>query len=142
MLVKEIYHQIKRKIDANPKVHKSKLFETLKFNKKEELARLNLSINFISMMGRLFVGEMKDDIENGLGIGGSGDDCYLGTWADGKAHGKGKYQDPSGNQYIGDYVGDEKHGYGIDIFKNGDRYEGFFVHDERSGFGIYSFKNG
>ena len=62
MLVKDIYYQIKRKAEVNPKVNKAKLFETLKINKKEDLARMKLSINLISMVGRFFVGETKDDI--------------------------------------------------------------------------------
>ena len=129
-------------MESNTKLNKPRFFGGFKEKMKADLTRLNFSINLIHVADRIYAGEVKKGLENGLGCGGSGNDCYIGDWLEGKAHGKGKYMDPSGNQFIGSYVNDEKHGYGIDIFKNGDRYEGFFVRDERSGFGIYSFKNG
>jgi hypothetical protein len=56
-------------------------------------------------------------------------------------HGRGVYNDTSGNIYDGDWVKGQKCGEGVMEYANGDIYEGTWKDDVRNGKGIMIYKN-
>lgn len=65
----------------------------------------------------------------------------LGTFVNGMAIGKGKYEHPDGCIYQGDIYMNKKNGKGVEKFDNGDYFVGEFESGERKS-GIYTSIDG
>ena len=92
-------------------------------------------------------GECKDGYVHGQGTlqwykNGEPKGIYVGSFSQGKFHGKGIYTWPNGSKYDGEYKDDKKHGKGIFTWSNGDKYDGEYKDDKFHGKGIYTFANG
>ena len=69
-------------------------------------------------------------------------DKYVGTFKDGKKHGKGKYTSPDGFVYEGQFKNDKYHGQGINILPGGMKYTGEFKNDQWDGKGTLIYPDG
>jgi len=70
---------------------------------------------------------------------------YIGDWANGKRHGKGKLNVINGDVYEGDFVESKRHGYGVYSFSKpikGVIYKGEWAEDLRHGNGAAEWPDG
>ncbi|OMJ81013.1 hypothetical protein SteCoe_18628 [Stentor coeruleus] len=89
-----------------------------------------------------YLGEMQDDMKDGIGVFKNNDDIYIGRWRDDEKHGKGIYYHKAGEVYVGEYIRDIYDGRGELRFANGDTYTGEFRQGEISGYGKKRLING
>jgi hypothetical protein len=68
---------------------------------------------------------------------------YVGTWKNGKRHGRGIHYDYNDvKKYEGEWQLGKKQGFGRQYFDNGDWYEGEFYQDKIKGRGTMHYANG
>ena len=92
-------------------------------------------------------GECKDGYVHGQGTlqwykNEKPNEIYVGSFSQGKMHGKGIYTGADGRKYDGEFKDDKLHGKGILTWANGNKYDGEFKDSKMHGKGIYTFANG
>ena len=93
--------------------------------------------------GNKYVGEWKDDKQNGQGTYTFLDgEKYVGEWKDDKKDGQGTYTFLDGGKYVGEYKDDKKDGQGTYTFLDGEKYVGEWKDNKSNGQGTYTFSPG
>lgn len=85
----------------------------------------------------LYVGELDSERYHGIAYAEYKNECYLGTFRDGKMHGDGVLTYSNGDVYYGKYINDCREGRGTYYFANGDYYIGEWKENQRHGNGRY-----
>ena len=67
---------------------------------------------------------------------------YKGKWKDGKKQGKGTLTFTNGKKYVGNWKDNKKNGQGTETLSNGDKYEGNWKDEKINGKGTYTNPNG
>ena len=70
------------------------------------------------------------------------DAIYMGTFINGKRHGKGVMRYRNGRQYEGYWERDLRDGKGFERYPNGNTYFGHFKKGKANGKGVYTWANG
>ena len=87
-------------------------------------------------------GEIKYDIDNGLGIGVTKDGRkYEGEYFNGLCDGIGIFYSDEFN-HMGEFKNGKANGFGIKKYKNGTQYEGEWINDDGTGIGIITYEDG
>ena len=92
-------------------------------------------------------GECKDGYVHGQGTlqwykNEKPNEIYVGSFSQGKIHGKGIYTGADGRKYDGEFKDDKLHGKGILTWADGDKYDGEWKDGKRLGKGIYTGADG
>lgn len=92
-------------------------------------------------------GECKDGYVHGQGtlqwyINGKPNDIYVGSYSQGKMHGKGIYTGASRYKYDGEYKDNKQHGKGIYTWANGSKYDGEYKDNNLHGLGKLTLVKG
>lgn len=92
-------------------------------------------------------GECKDGYVHGQGTlqwykNGKPNESYVGSYSQGKRHGKGIYTWASGGKYDGEYKDGKMHGKGIYTWANGSKYDGEQKDNKRHGLGKLTLVKG
>jgi len=93
--------------------------------------------------GEKYVGEFKDDKQNGQGTHTWPDgQKYVGEYKDDKPNGQGTMTWPTGQKYVGEFKDENPNGQGTATFPSGEKYVGKFKDGSYSGQGTHTFPNG
>ncbi|XP_023331834.1 phosphatidylinositol 4-phosphate 5-kinase 5 [Eurytemora carolleeae] len=92
--------------------------------------------------GDKYLGQWKQNLQQGLGSLYSRTGVYVGEWIKGLQEGNGTALYNNGNKYTGQFSQGFKDGFGVFQVVNGDVYTGRFKKGMRDGEGIESFYNG
>ena len=93
--------------------------------------------------GDRYVGEWKDDKQNGQGTYTHADgEKYVGEWKDDKRNGQGTSTFANGEKHVGEWKNDKRNGQGTQTFANGIKYVGEFQNGKRNGQGTSYNTNG
>jgi len=93
--------------------------------------------------GRRYLGEVKGDLPEGLGIMAFPDGgYYAGEWREGKRNGLGTLTLPDAQKYTGEWASDLFHGRGMDVYPDGKTYEGEFKEGRYEGQGTLTLADG
>ena len=100
-------------------------------------------INNEKYMGKIYIGEWKNDLRNGKGVETWNDgERFVGNFKNDKREGYGIYYHSNGDIYEGNYKNGKTEGFGVEYYSNGDKYEGRFKNGNKEGQGVYYFENG
>ena len=100
-------------------------------------------INNEKYMGKIYIGEWKNDLRNGKGVETWNDgERFVGNFKNDKREGYGIYYYSNGDIYEGNYKNGKTEGFGVEYYSNGDKYEGRFKNGNKEGQGVYYFENG
>ena len=100
-------------------------------------------INNEKYMGKIYIGEWKNDLRNGKGVETWNDgERFVGNFKNDKREGYGIYYFSNGDIYEGNWKNGKKEGFGVDYYTDGDKYEGRFKNGNKEGQGVYYFENG
>ena len=100
-------------------------------------------INNEKYMGKIYIGEWKNDLRNGKGVETWKDgERFVGNFKNDKREGYGIYYYSNGDIYEGNYKNGKTEGFGVEYYSNGDKYEGRFKNGNKEGQGVYYFENG
>ena len=100
-------------------------------------------INNEKYMGKIYIGEWKNDLRNGKGVETWNDgERFVGNFKNDKREGYGIYYFSNGDIYEGNYKNGKTEGFGVEYYSNGDKYEGRFKNGNKEGQGVYYFENG
>jgi len=106
-------------------------------------------IKYIYKNGNCYIGESKNQLQNGKGIlkdkDKDGRILYKGFFEEGKIQGFGMYYYyEKGNYYVGEWKNGLKHGFGIIYYDENKKtkYIGTFENDKYNGYGEELYKNG
>ena len=93
--------------------------------------------------GDKYVGEYKDDKQNGQGTYMFSDGSkYVGEYKDDKRNGQGTYTFANGIKYVGEYKDGKYNGQGTYTLANGAKYVGEWKNGERNGQGTFRDSSG
>ena len=100
-------------------------------------------INNEKYMGKIYIGEWKNDLRNGKGVETwKSGNRFVGDFINDKREGYGIYYFSDGGRYEGNWKNGKKEGFGVDYYTDGDRYEGKWKNGKRDGQGVYYYRNG
>ncbi|NXT12448.1 R10B2 protein, partial [Prunella fulvescens] len=89
--------------------------------------------------GSVYEGSIKDGLRHGYGVFRSGTHpiSYIGSWCNGKRHGKGyiSYDQEQTSWYSGDWVNNVREGWGFRRYRSGNTYDGQWKKNLRHGHG-------
>ena len=107
------------------------------------------SITYTFPDGRVYVGDIKDNVPNGIGnMKFSNHDVYEGNWEKGKMHGRGKYyfydsqKEKFSSSYEGTFVNNRFEGTGVRKYSDRTIYIGQWQNGMRTGNGGFWFVDG
>ena len=92
-------------------------------------------------------GECKDGYVHGQGTlqwykNGKPNESYVGSYSQGKRHGKGIYTGEDGDKYDGEWKDNKLHGKGIYTWASGDKYDGEYKDGKKHGLGKLTLVKG
>ena len=115
----------------------------LKLCPKNQTARFHNCWGTYIVDGDKYVGEFKDDKQNGQGtFTYASGDKYVGEFKDGKRHGQSTYTFASGDKYVGQWKDGKTNGQGTFTYASGDKYVGQYKDGKQNGQGTFTFADG